>query len=90
MGVVISLDGEREKPSLDGLTELVANDLRDVNELIIRHMDSSVGLIPQLARSAKQSWQVTDETYAETTPPSAVPAQEPPLARRAVRASASA
>ena len=49
MGVVVSLDGERKKPSLDGLTDLVADDLRDVNELIIRHMDSPVDLIPQLA-----------------------------------------
>ena len=49
MGVVVSLDGERNKPSLDGLTNLVADDLRDVNELIIRYMDSPVVLIPQLA-----------------------------------------
>ncbi len=49
MGVVVSLDGEREKPSLDGLTDLIADDLRDVNELIIRNMDSPVDLIPQLA-----------------------------------------
>ncbi|MBB52747.1 MAG: farnesyltranstransferase [Magnetovibrio sp.] len=49
MGVVVSLDGERNKPSLDGLTNLVADDLRDVNELIIRYMESPVVLIPQLA-----------------------------------------
>ena len=49
MGVVVSLDGERNKPSLDGLTNLVADDLRDVNELIVRYMDSPVVLIPQLA-----------------------------------------
>ena len=49
MGVVVSLDCERNKPSLDGLTNLVADDLRDVNELIIRYMDSPVVLIPQLA-----------------------------------------
>lgn len=49
MGVVVSLDGERKKPSLDALTALVADDLREVNELIIRHMDSPVDLIPQLA-----------------------------------------
>ena len=49
MGVVVSRDGERNKPSLDGLTNLVADDLRDVNELIIRYMDSPVVLIPQLA-----------------------------------------
>ena len=49
MGVVLSLNGEREKPSLDGLTGLVADELRDVNELIIRHMNSPVDLIPKLA-----------------------------------------
>jgi len=49
MGVVVSLDGERKKPSLDGLIALVADELRDVNELIIRHMNSPVDLIPQLA-----------------------------------------
>ena len=49
MGVVLSLNGEREKPSLDGLTRLVADELRDVNELIIRHMNSPVDLIPKLA-----------------------------------------
>ena len=50
MGVVVSLGGERDKPSLDALIALVANELRDVNELIIRHMNSPVDLIPQLAR----------------------------------------
>ncbi len=49
MGVVVSLDGERKKPSLDALNQLVDDDLRAVNELIVRHMDSPVDLIPQLA-----------------------------------------
>ena len=49
MGVVVSLDSERKKPSLDGLIALVADELCDVNELIIRHMNSPVDLIPQLA-----------------------------------------
>ena len=49
MGVVVSLDGEREKPSLDVLIALVADELRDVNELIISHMNSPVDLIPQLS-----------------------------------------
>ena len=50
MGVVVSLNGERGKPSsLERLTDLVADDLKAVNELIIRRMDSPVALIPQLA-----------------------------------------
>ena len=50
MGVVVTLGGERgRKPPLYGLSELVANDLDAVNELIIRRMDSPVKMIPQLA-----------------------------------------
>ena len=50
MGVVVTLGGERDrKPSLDGLSELVADDLDAVNELIVRRMDSPVKIIPQLA-----------------------------------------
>lgn len=50
MGVVVSLDGEREKrPSLDELHELVAADLKAVNEVIVNRMHSPVALIPQLA-----------------------------------------
>ena len=50
MGVVVSLEGERgKKPSLKALTDLVENDLKAVNELIVRRMDSPVSLIPQLA-----------------------------------------
>lgn len=49
MGVVISLDGDRAKSSLDALSDLVDEDLKAVNALIIRHMDSPVDLIPQLA-----------------------------------------
>ena len=50
MGVVVSLEGERGKrPSLEMLTALAADDLKAVNELIIRRMDSPVALIPQLA-----------------------------------------
>ena len=50
MGVVVTLGGERDrKPSLDGLSELVADDLDAVNELIVRRMDSPVKMIPQLA-----------------------------------------
>ncbi|MBO6521333.1 MAG: polyprenyl synthetase family protein [Rhodospirillales bacterium] len=50
MGVVVSLDGERDKrPSLDELHTLIADDLRAVNEEIVNRMHSPVGLIPQLA-----------------------------------------
>ena len=50
MGIVVSLDGDRgRKPSLDPLSELVAEDLKAVNELIVKRMDSPVKLIPQLA-----------------------------------------
>ena len=50
MGIVVSLeDGRGQKPSLDTLTSLVADDLKAVNELIVRRMDSPVALIPQLA-----------------------------------------
>ena len=50
MGVVVDLNGEREKkPSLDTLTALVADDLKAVNALIVHRMHSPVALIPQLA-----------------------------------------
>jgi len=49
LGIVVSIDEERKKPSLDALTELVADDLKAVNALILRKMDSPVALIPQLA-----------------------------------------
>ena len=50
MGVVVTLGDERDrKPSLDGLSEFVADDLGAVNELIVRRMDSPVKMIPQLA-----------------------------------------
>ena len=49
MGVVVNLDGDRKKPSLDALTALVRDDLKAVNEQIILRMDSPVHLIPQLA-----------------------------------------
>lgn len=50
MGVVVSLDGEHDKrPSLDELHALIANDLKAVNEEIIKRMQSPVALIPQLA-----------------------------------------
>ncbi|HEX7199859.1 MAG TPA: polyprenyl synthetase family protein, partial [Dongiaceae bacterium] len=41
--------GRSRKPSLDELHRLVSDDLRTVNELIIKHMHSPVPLIPQLA-----------------------------------------
>ena len=50
MGVVISLDGKREsRPGLDALDALVADDMRAVNEVIVRRMDSTVAMIPALA-----------------------------------------
>ena len=50
MGVVVSLDGERDKrPSLDELHALIADDLKAVNEEIVKRMQSPVALIPQLA-----------------------------------------
>ncbi|MEQ8318806.1 MAG: polyprenyl synthetase family protein [Rhodospirillales bacterium] len=50
MGVVVSLDGERDKrPSLDELHALIADDLKAVNDEIVKRMQSPVALIPQLA-----------------------------------------
>ena len=52
MAVVVSLEEERgkaRKPSLDQLVELVGEDLRQVNALILQRMQSPVALIPQLA-----------------------------------------
>ncbi len=51
MGVVVSLEGERkgEDSPLDILTALLADDLKAVNQTVIRRMDSPVTLIPQLA-----------------------------------------
>ena len=50
MGIVVDLNGERErKPSLEALTALVADDLKAVNALIVQRMHSPVALIPQLA-----------------------------------------
>jgi octaprenyl-diphosphate synthase len=50
LGVVVNLDEKLDrKPSLDRLSELVADDIKAVNALIVRHMDSPVDLIPQLA-----------------------------------------
>lgn len=50
MGVVVSLEGERDKrPSLDELHDLIADDLKAVNEEIVKRMQSPVALIPQLA-----------------------------------------
>lgn len=50
LGVVVDLNGKRERqPSLEALTSLVADDLKAVNEMIVRRMHSPVALIPQLA-----------------------------------------
>ncbi|MFZ5792045.1 MAG: polyprenyl synthetase family protein [Pseudomonadota bacterium] len=52
MAIVVNLEEEREKsrkPSLEALQRLVGEDLTAVNALILRHMQSPVELIPQLA-----------------------------------------
>ena len=50
MGIVVNLEsGQSASPSLDALSHLTAEDLVEVNELIVRAMDSRVELIPQLA-----------------------------------------
>ncbi|HIF59231.1 MAG TPA: polyprenyl synthetase family protein [Rhodospirillales bacterium] len=55
MGVVVNLDSGPERqtsersPSLDPLINLTADDIKDVNTLIVHAMDSPVVLIPQLA-----------------------------------------
>jgi octaprenyl-diphosphate synthase len=52
VAVIVNLEEERgraRKPTLDELHRLVADDLRVVNELILKHMHSPVPLIPQLA-----------------------------------------
>lgn len=52
MAIVVNLDAERrsEKPSLDRLTNLVADDIKAVNQRILDKMQSPVALIPTLAR----------------------------------------
>jgi len=55
LGVVVNLghslekEGSEKNPSLKLLINLTADDLKDVNNLIINAMDSPVTLIPQLA-----------------------------------------
>jgi octaprenyl-diphosphate synthase len=52
VAIIVNLEDERarpRRPSLDGLAALVAADLTAVNQLIVKHMDSPVALIPQLA-----------------------------------------
>ena len=52
MAVVVNLEGGRERartPSLAPLVALVEDDIRRVNDVIIRRMHSPVALIPQLA-----------------------------------------
>jgi octaprenyl-diphosphate synthase len=52
MAIVVNLDEERSKsrkPSLEALQRLAGEDLTAVNALILRHMQSPVALIPQLA-----------------------------------------
>lgn len=52
MAVIVDLERDRGKapgPSLVSLHKLVADDLKEVNELILKRMDSPVALIPQIA-----------------------------------------
>jgi octaprenyl-diphosphate synthase len=53
VAVIVPLEGERRssavRPSLDAINALVAEDLKEVNALILRRMESSVPLIPQIA-----------------------------------------
>ena len=52
VAIIVNLEDERarpRRPSLDGLAALVTADLTAVNQLIVKHMDSPVALIPQLA-----------------------------------------
>ncbi len=49
MATIVKLERGKAGPSIDALTALVADDMAKVNQLILRHMQSSVELIPQLA-----------------------------------------
>ncbi len=52
MAVVVNFEAERKKADADALEHLAAlvkDDLTQVNQLIIKHMQSPVALIPQLA-----------------------------------------
>ena len=50
MAVVVRLDSEREKKtSLGPIIELVAEDIKAVNQVVVDRMQSQVSLIPQLA-----------------------------------------
>ncbi|NQV98240.1 MAG: polyprenyl synthetase family protein [Rhodospirillales bacterium] len=50
MGVVVNLDEDRSKKSpLEVLSACVAGDMKAVNALILRRMESEVDLVPQLA-----------------------------------------
>jgi octaprenyl-diphosphate synthase len=50
MAAVVSLDSEREKKtSLGPIIELVAEDIKAVNQVVVDRMQSQVSLIPQLA-----------------------------------------
>ncbi len=52
LAIVVPFDDKRDpgaKPSIEALYQLVTDDLARVNEAILRHMESPVRLIPQLA-----------------------------------------
>jgi octaprenyl-diphosphate synthase len=49
LATIVKLERGKAGPSIDALTALVADDMVKVNQIILRHMQSSVELIPQLA-----------------------------------------
>lgn len=49
MAVIVNMPGKENRDALNDLTELVSGDLKLVNSLILKNMDSPVALIPQLA-----------------------------------------
>lgn len=49
MGIVVNLDEDRSKTPLDALNAFVSDDMKAVNALILRRMESQVDLVPQLA-----------------------------------------
>ena len=49
MGTVVNIETGSDSASLENLTNLTSSDLVEVNKLIVKCMDSTVELIPQLA-----------------------------------------
>ena len=49
MGTVVNIETGSDSTSLENLSNLTSSDLVEVNKLIVKCMDSTVELIPQLA-----------------------------------------